>query len=247
MQVVPGLGWDNLRNLETGMVTSFSYSQCKVTYDRKYLIPDETFAIPIKSSIVERNSELIDKWESYKTVTSRSINTGFDFFGRIGGKFSNEYLDLKAKQYNEKAITMRMELRHRLHTIKQLPDSRLHPSFKNRLLDILSLLKSNDSRAANYAGQLLIRDYGTHFLTSVDAGAVLVKEDNLKSTLMANYKGRMNTITAAGGADFFNVLQLNAGFARYSGSSELDAYQNHRTSSKIITYGGPPYHVGMNM
>ena len=229
------------------MVTSFSYSQCRVTYDRKYLIPDDTFAIPIKSSVVERNSELIENWDSYKSSTSRSINAGFDFFGKIGGKFSKEFLDLKSRQYHERAITMRMELRHQLHTIKQDPDSRLHPSFKNRLLDILSLLKSNDTAAARYAGQLLIRDYGTHYLISVDAGAILVKEDNLRSSIISTYNGRMNSITAAGGADFFSVFSLNTGFTQYSGNVDINDYKNQRTSSKIITYGGPPYRVGMQI
>ena len=229
------------------MITSFSYHQCKVTSDRKYLLPDHTFSIPIKSSRVERNSEYIENWDTYKSITSRSINTGFDFFGIIGGKFSNEYRDIKSRMFNEKAIAMRMELRHRFHTIKQLPDSKLHPSFKTRLLDILSLIKSNDTAMADYATQLLVRDYGTHYLVSVDAGAVLTQEDNLKSTIKSSYKGRTNSITAAGGADFFDVLSIRGGYANYNGHADLTAYRSHRTSSKLVTYGGPPFRLGMNV
>lgn len=245
--MVPGIGWDNLRNIETGMITSFSYSQCKVTYDRTYLIPDQTFAIPIKTSIVERNSEYIEHWDSYKSLTSRSINSGFDFFGKIGGKFSNEYLDVKSSMFNEKAISMRMELRHRFYSIKQIPDSKLHPSFKNRLMDIMSLLKSNDSRSADYAAQLLVRDYGTHFLISVDAGAILVQQDNLKSTIKSSYKGRTNTITAAGGVQFFSFLNAGGSYTSSSGETDLRAYRSHITSSKVRSYGGPPFRVGMNI
>lgn len=246
-QVVPGLGWDNLRNLETGMVTSFSYSQCKATYDRMYLIPDETFAIPIKSSVVEQNSEFIENWDSYKSVTSRSINSGFDILGKIGGKFSNEYINAKSGMYNEKAVSMRMELRHSFYKIKQLPDSKLHPSFKRRLMDILSLIKSNDSRSADYATQLLIRDYGTHYLSSVEAGAVLVQLDNLKSTIKSNYKGRTNQITAAGGVSFFKFLNANGGVSTSSSQTDLNAYREHITSSKVASYGGPPYRISMNL
>ncbi len=244
---MPGLGWDNLRNVETGMVTSFSYSQCKVTADRRYLIPDETFAIPIKTSYVERNSEFIDNWDSYKSVTSRSINTGFDFFGKIGGKFSNEFINIKSRMYNEKSLLMRTELRHRFHSIKQLPDSKLHPSFKRRIMDIMSLLKSNDSRYADYNTQLLIRDYGTHYLTSVDAGALLVQEENLKSTIKSAYSGRTSSITAAGGLEFFSALKANAGYSSSNGQSSLEAYRSSRTSSRIMSYGGPPFSVGMSL
>ena len=109
-QVVPGIGWDNLQNVETGLVTSFSYFLCKVTYDGRYVIPDDTFAIPLKSSIVERNAELYQNWDAWKSVTSRSINAGFDFFGLIGGKFSKEFQRIKSSQYAEDAITTRIEL-----------------------------------------------------------------------------------------------------------------------------------------
>ena len=84
-------------NIETGLVTSFSYSLCKETYDQRYLIPDEAFALPIMESMVELNTELFDHWDSYKSVTSRTINTVFDLFGRIGGKFSKDYLWIKVK------------------------------------------------------------------------------------------------------------------------------------------------------
>ena len=49
----------------------------------QYLIVDETFAIPIKSSVVERNYEPMENVDSYKSSISHSINSGFDFFGKI--------------------------------------------------------------------------------------------------------------------------------------------------------------------
>ena len=229
------------------MVTSFSYSQCKVTYDRAYLIPDQTFAVPVKSSIVERNSEFIENWDAYKSVTSRSINSGFDFFGKIGGTFSEEFVSVKSRMFNEKAVSMRVELRHRFHSIKQLPDSKLHPSFKNRVLDIMSLLKSDDPLSADYATQLLVRDYGTHYLTSVDAGAALVQQDNLKSTIKSEYSGRTNAITAAGGLQFFKFLSAKGGYSSSNGQTDLTAYRNHITSSRVMSYGGPPYRMGMDL
>lgn len=155
---------------------------------------------------------------------------------------------MKSKQYSEQAVTMRVELRHRFYTIKQLPDAALHPGFKARLLEIASLLKSNDTDSADYAAQMLIRDYGTHCLTSVDAGAVLIKEDNLKSTLMSKYKGNADSLSTAAGVELYDMLKLraSAGFSSYSGESDLKAYRENRTSSRLYTYGGPPYKLGMN-
>ena len=249
MQVVPGVGWDNLRNTESGLVAGFSYSQCKVTYDRRYLIPDETFAIPIKTSVLEKNAELFDHWDSWKSATSNSINVGFDFFGRIGGKFSREYQDIKSKQFKENAITTRIELRYKFYTLKLLPDFQLHPGFKNRLLEIASLLKTNDTDSAIHLAELVVRDYGTHYLTSVDSGALLIQEDNLESSITSRFSGDANSITTAAGADFYDILQfgVNAGFSYYNGQTNLQSYRTSRTSSKVYAYGGPPFKVGMDV
>ena len=177
-------------NIETGLVTSFSYSLCKETYDQRYLIPDEAFALPIMESMVELNAELFDHWDSYKSVTSRTINTGFDLFGRTGGKFSKDYQWMKSNQFNEKAFTMRTELRHHFYSVKQFI---LHPTFKLRLLEIASFMRSNDSASADHAAQLLIRDYGTHYLVNVDVGAVIIKEDNVRAQYIANPKGNTDS------------------------------------------------------
>ena len=212
-QVLPGVAWDNLRNLETGLVTSFTYSQCQVTYDRKYLIPDNTFAIPQKTSIVEQNAEIVEHWDSYFSTTARSINSGIDLLGKIGGKFSTEYKRVKSSQYRDESYTATIELRHRFYTITQLPDSALHPGFKRRLLEIASFLKSNDTRTANFLAEVLVRDFGTHYLSSVDAGAVLVQEDNLKRVQKSKSSSRTYDVSASAAASSMLTSSLKLGLA----------------------------------
>lgn len=239
------MGWDNLRNLETGLVTSFTYSQCRVTYDRKYLIPDNTFAIPQKSSMVEQNAEIIEHWDSYFSTTARSINTGIDLLGKIGGKFSTEYKRVKSSQYRDESYTTKIELRHRFYTITQLPDSALHPGFKKRLLEIASYLKTNDSSTANFLAEILVRDFGTHYLSSVDAGAVLVQEDNIKKIDKSKGSSRSYDVSASAAASFHQSLGLSASTS-FSGTQEtMEGYRHNRTSSKTFSYGGPPYRIGM--
>ena len=48
LKVLPGVGWDNLRNLEAGMVASYNFTKCRTTDDGRMLIPDSVFTIPIK-------------------------------------------------------------------------------------------------------------------------------------------------------------------------------------------------------
>ena len=39
-EVLPGGGWDNLRNKDSGLLVSMNYSQCRTTDDGRYLLPD---------------------------------------------------------------------------------------------------------------------------------------------------------------------------------------------------------------
>ena len=76
MEVLPGTGWDNLRNMYMGLVFEYNYTQCQLTTDRKFLLPDGFFAIPVQESDVETYSELIDHWQNHTSLTSQSINAG---------------------------------------------------------------------------------------------------------------------------------------------------------------------------
>lgn len=112
-EVLPGGGWDNLRNKDMGMVMSQNYSRCRTTDDGKFLIPDGLYTIPIKSSNVETYAELIMHWDNYTSTLSRSINVhaglNLKHVG-ISGKFSNEYESVKSRQYMDKSVTTRVQV-----------------------------------------------------------------------------------------------------------------------------------------
>lgn len=111
MEVLPGGGWDNLRNLDMGRVMNLSYSQCQTTEDGVYLIPDEIFVIPQKVSRVEMNSEMISSWLEQKSSTSKSINVEASFFSVVNGKFSSENQRMKTHQVAEKSVLARVQVR----------------------------------------------------------------------------------------------------------------------------------------
>ena len=57
LNVLPGGGFDNLRNVDMGQVHYYNYSLCRVSNDGKYLLPDNVFVIPILYSNVETFAE----------------------------------------------------------------------------------------------------------------------------------------------------------------------------------------------
>ncbi|XP_031573631.1 macrophage-expressed gene 1 protein-like isoform X2 [Actinia tenebrosa] len=250
MEVLPGTGWDNLRNLNMGMVVWKNYSQCLTSEDGKYLIPDNTYVVPLKESNVVLNSEFFDHWNNYSSMTSNSINAEAhaSFFGiGLGGKFSKEYESVKKHQVEDKAVTTRVQLRYKFYTVKAQPDMQLHPDFKSRLLDIAANLQCNNTAMARYMADLLVRDYGTHYVTSIDAGAILAKIDHVKSTYAATFNSDKSKITASASASFFGSFGFSASYTHQTETKDLDTYLKNVAHSKIYTYGGPPYRANFSI
>ena len=135
MTVLPGTGFDNMRNIDMGQVFFYNYSTCSVSNDEKYLLPDSVFLLPILQSKVDLFSEYFNHWDNYTSTTAFSINLNVGF-AKINGKFSDEYNTVKSQQVNSNSKTTRVQVRNRLYTIKQQPDSQLHPTFKSRLVDL---------------------------------------------------------------------------------------------------------------
>lgn len=110
LEVLPGGGWDNLRNVDVGRVMNMTYSQCQTTEDGLYLIPDEVFVIPQKETGVETNSEIISSWLEQKSSTSHSINSDVSFFSVLNGKFSIENQRMKTHQVKDSSTTTRVQV-----------------------------------------------------------------------------------------------------------------------------------------
>ena len=239
MDVLPGGGFDNLRNLDMGQVHYHNYSLCRVSNDGKYLLPDNVFVIPILYSNLERFAEYFDHWDDYKSTTASSINVeSKGLFSAISGKFSAEYRSVKSHQHKETSKTTRVQIRHKLYTVRLQPDSQLHPTFKARLFEIAANLQNDNDQLANYLAELLVRDYGTHFLSSVDAGGILAQVDYIHYS-SDDDNSSPTTIKASAGISFFNKISLHANFSYEVGPSEEERFVSNRTYSQFLTYGGP--------
>lgn len=110
LEVLPGGGWDNLRNIDMGRVMNLSYFQCQTTEDGLYLIPDEVFVVPHKETGVETNSEIISSWLEQSSSTSRTINLDASYLPVLNGKFSKENQRMKIHQVRDSSTTTRVQV-----------------------------------------------------------------------------------------------------------------------------------------
>lgn len=256
-EVLPGIGWDNIQNTELSQILDKNYSQCKLTEDRKYLIPDHVFVIPIKQSYVDIFAEFMDSMDMYKSVDSFSINGGlsvnvrFDAFG-VGGSFSGGYQ--RANMHMSKTTTRkyisRVQARYNRYRIVSDPSAALHPSFRARLLEIASNFYNNHNQIAEYLCQLLIRDYGTHILTRVDAGAILFKEDHIDTNTKEVDDVKKKSWQIGAGLCFNGIFDgvsvgvgLTLGISKSHVEQTIKEYNNKTSYSVIKSMGGKYFGV----
>ncbi|KAM4846895.1 macrophage-expressed gene 1 protein isoform 1-T2 [Thomomys bottae] len=247
LEVLPGGGWDNPRNVDMGRVLDLTYTHCKTTEDGQYIIPDAVFTIPQKESNLEMNSEILESWKNYQSSTASSINTELSLFSKVNGKFSTEFQRMKTLQVKEQAITTRVQVRNLVYIAKMSPTSELSWEFTQQLMDICDRLENNQTRMATYLAELLVLNYGTHVITSVDAGAALVQEDHLRSTFLQDSQSSRTAITAAAGISFLNVVNFKLEENYTSQTALTKAYLANRTHSRVQSMGGLPFYPGITL
>ncbi|XP_061172299.1 macrophage-expressed gene 1 protein-like [Saccostrea echinata] len=240
--VLPGSGWDNLRNKARGLVVSFNYSECRTTDDGKYLIPDNVFTVPIKTSQVEVLGEYFQHWSDYVSTTSYSINAigGMNRIRlQISGSFSFEKERIRKNQLVNNVVTTRVQARYVRYSAKLQENSQLNPAFRQQIKNIADNIRKNLSSLAEYESQVLVRDFGTHIVTSVDAGAVVSQTDDIKSTFVKSVNKDSAKIIAAASAVYrlkFNIFATT----KIAASSDLiREYETNRIRSFVQAHGGP--------
>ncbi len=251
LEVLPGLGFDNLRYLEMGQVHLYNYSTCKMTEDGRYMIPDSVFVVPLQEGHYKFYADYFDHWDNYSSITNSKVDIkyGVSIFSlKIGGTYSKEKQSVKENQVNYNSKTTRVNFRNRVYAVHLDSSAELHPKFKSKVYEIAASVQINDTATAKYLSELLVRSYGTHYITSVEAGAVFVKLDSISETY-SSHADRLRITSAA--TISFPIFQMFDGSPftfNYSNSvNETEAYQSNITRTEIYTIGGALFTPDLNL
>lgn len=239
-EVLPGNGWDNLENKERGRVVKLTYFQCRTTADGRYLLPDGVITTPVKSSKLDVFSEVYSSWMDYKETTSKSINAAAKYsYGvfSIDGSFCAESQSVKENQIGKDSFITRTQARYVRYTVQVQPDASLHPAFRSRVIDIAKSIQMGENDVARYESQLLVRDFGTHVLTAIDAGAAIAQIRHVSSKFVSAY-GEKETSRRASLSTSFS---LNTSGSYANQEDDCKVFNDNVTYSTIKTYGGPSY------
>ncbi|WAR10234.1 MPEG1-like protein [Mya arenaria] len=247
LETLPGQGWDNLQNEDRNMVIDHQYNECRTTADQKFLIPDSLAVYPTKTSQLHTFSEVMEHWDNFTSSTASSINAevGLKIPGivKISGKFSSEYAKIKKKQFFGKTISLRSQARYSKYKTKIESVNTLTDSFKKRVNKIGQHLLHNRTDLATYESQILVREYGTHVVTGVELGAMIVQVDYLDSTfLMLSSVDKQEIINGAEAK--FNIIttgKIGIETSTTDMEESIKAYNNYVQAGDILALGGIEY------
>ena len=242
MDVLPGLGFDNLRNVDVGQVYDYKYSTCQTSSDGLYILPDNVYLIPILNSEVDFFAEVYDHFSEWKSQVAASINVqAKTSYAHISGSFSTDYQKTKTKMVNSQSRAARIGIRYHFYSVHINPDTQLNPFFKSRILDIAANIQDNDTKLANYLTELLVRDYGTHVVTSVEAGAILSQTMFVSQDSTHSSESSKLDISASASATFFDSVSVSTHMHFSKSESSSESSTNSIRSAHTTTHGGPLY------
>ena len=108
------------------------------------------------------------------------------------------------------------------------------------MLTIDAALEKNFIRRARYLAETIIRDYGTHVLTQVEAGAKIEEVDYVNSSIINTQDNSLTDLRLLISAGFLQNtigISVNGSFVK---DKKLNETLSQATRYSVInTYGGP--------
>ncbi|KAK6294230.1 hypothetical protein J4Q44_G00350600 [Coregonus suidteri] len=163
----------------------------------------------------------------------------------LNAKFSTENQRVKSHQVQDSSVTTRVQVRNFLYTVKAHPDFTLDGRFVRQAEEIADAIENNQTRQAAYLSEKMVLDYGTHVITSIDAGASLVQEDYLSDKYVSTTD--KFSVKALAGLNFFHKLKFDIGSEHAQETSDSLSYQGNITYSIIQSHGGAPFYPGITL
>uniref|UniRef100_T1IXM8 MACPF domain-containing protein n=1 Tax=Strigamia maritima TaxID=126957 RepID=T1IXM8_STRMM len=245
LKILPGFGWDALKDKDTEQLLQVTYDQCKTTFDGKLLIPDNADALALQSQEIEVKSYIFEHWSTYNPPTSASFkfetNVWPKEFLPLYYSLSDNHKEMKSLLVKNGTFICRSEMRqvvYRVHIAALMDDA-----VKGRFVEVIRSLVRDKTEEAKILTEKILSDYGTHYSNIVDVGAVIVKEDYLTDDFLRAHDGNRRKILSAS-----KLSLLAIGFPwKYTqdlDSSLLSEYNDAIVDKKIRFFGALNWEEG---
>lgn len=91
---------------------------------------------------------------------------------------------------------------------------------------------------AQYLAQLLVKEYGTHYLKKVKIGGFIYMDDYLSDTFWQKFKNSSTTVKHSSSYKFFGIFKFGGSGSSTTVTSEYESYTESVKKTKIDSVGG---------
>uniref|UniRef100_T1JE52 RRM domain-containing protein n=1 Tax=Strigamia maritima TaxID=126957 RepID=T1JE52_STRMM len=156
----------------------------------------------------------------------------------IDGFFTQGYINIVRRLIEKRLVTNRILFRRVIFRFELKKRSPIHPRFEKRIMDIAKLIDSKNMAVAKYKLDLIVRDYGTHYILRVDTGAIYIQQDYLDhDALIKLSQDKIDDISIAGKNAFLKKCNMSAS-GKVVSSAVLTAYSTLLKSTAFKFIGG---------
>jgi hypothetical protein len=195
-------------------------------------------------------AEYYDSFNDYKeTVTNTftaSAGGGYGMF-KASGSFSMKHQESKETFAKYKSSLLHTKLIYRSFNLYRDPVGPLEPGFVDRIEQIANSLSRNLTYNAKYNAEMVVKDYGTHYVSTAVAGAVIEQETFIDSNYAFTDAATLDSVRASAAASFGSYFHASAEDAHEVTTENKQTLSKITKHSQITTNGGPDVNKVLSM
>uniref|UniRef100_A0A914XWP7 Macrophage-expressed gene 1 protein n=1 Tax=Panagrolaimus superbus TaxID=310955 RepID=A0A914XWP7_9BILA len=247
---IVGYGWDDLQSVITKPVFVEEFKKCQAEPTGAFLLPDNIFATPILETSLDRMAEYFQSFNDFKeTITnSFSASAGGGYAGfKASGTFSKKHQESKEKFSKYKSSLLQTKLVYRSFNLYQDSVGVLEGGFMDQIEQISNALSQNLTYQAKYLSEMIVKDFGTHYISSADTGAIIEQETFIDSNYAFTDATTLDSIRASAAASFGSYFHASTEGIHEVTTQNKQTLSKITKHSKIITNGGPDVNAVLSM
>jgi hypothetical protein len=247
---IVGYGWDDLQSVITKPVFLEEFKSCQAEPTGAFLLPDNVIATPILQTSLDRMAQFYATFNDYKqTITNTftaSAGGGYGLF-KASGSFSSKHQESKETFAKYKSSLLHTKLVYRSFNLYRDSANTLEPGFVDRIEQITNALSQNLTYQAKYLSEMIVKDYGTHYVSTAETGAIIEQETYVDSSSLSSSSASLDSIRASAAASFGSYFHASVSDTHEVADEDKKTLSQIMKHSQITTNGGPDVNAVLAM
>uniref|UniRef100_A0A914QXS1 Macrophage-expressed gene 1 protein n=1 Tax=Panagrolaimus davidi TaxID=227884 RepID=A0A914QXS1_9BILA len=189
-------------------------------------------------------------FNDYKqTITNNfaaSVGGGYSLF-KASGSFSTKHQESKEKFAKYKSSLLHTKLVYRSFNLYADSVSALEPGFIDRIEQISNAISLNLTYQAEYLSEMIVKDYGTHYVSTAETGAIIEQETFVDSQSLSSGSTSLDSMRASAAASFGSYFHASASDTHEVSTADKNTLSQMTKHTQIITNGGPDVNAVLAM